>query len=444
VEKIKSMLAKSSLPFEELLSRDLLNEAVDRFMAGCRNTVFNGKVTLLAFLGQVFTRDSSCSDAVIRIVNWYSQQGKTRCSPSTGAYCDARKRLSVEMLEFLVKETSKRALAKGGEMFRWLGHDAYVVDGTTYSLPDTPENREAFPPNDEKVKGVRFPIIRAVAVFSLFLGTTVAHALRRYQGKGTGEITMFRELMPHFQANSVVLGDEYYCSYFDMAALRAGNSHFVVKLSKRANLAPVKTLSNGDDICRWTKPKNRPESIDAKTWADVPDHLMVRLVCVKVAQPGFRVQQFFIIASLLDDTKYTPHELTELFRRRWAAELYLNNLKTTLGMDQLRCRSPEMVQREILVMLLAHNLIRIHMACASHCTGKPLDQISFKHTVNVIREFTPHLRALTNDERATIYATIAYQTVGNRPGRHEPRVIKRRPKTFPYMTQARSDYQQSP
>lgn len=440
VDLVKKRLQERPLAFALALSEELVRSVLAECEISFRERVYKPWITLWAFVSQMLSDDGSCQAAVCQVNAWRLQNGQRACAPDTGHYCAARSRLPVKFFQTLFARQVEAAQQETPEQWKWLGqHEVKVFDGTTMTMPDTPENRAAFPPDGETEPGTRFPIIRAVVVFSLSLGLLKDFAFGPYQGKGTGEISLLRKLWHCFNPGDVTLGDKYYCSYQDVWKLMTLGVHGVVKhIDSRTTLQEIKRLGKDDVLCEWQRPKYAHQKMTAAEFALLPERFPVRIVTVKVAVPGFRVQTFEILTTLLDAAVYTPEHLAELFFQRWRGEMFLDDIKTTLGMDVLRCKHPEMIHKELITGFLAYNTVRIQMAQAAECCNIPLQQISFKTTVTVLNTFD-HLPS-THEVIATKLASIVHPKVGHRPNRSEPRAVKRKRKPYESLKKPRHTY----
>jgi len=295
-------------------------------------------------------------------------------------------------------------------------------------------NQAVYPQQSAQQPGLGFPIARIVVVFCLACGTVLDAALGRHQGKKTGENTLLRSL-DAFEPSDVLLADRCFSGYFDIACWQQQGVDVVTQLHQRrsCDLRRGRRLGPDDHIIIWTKPQ-RPSWMDEETYANMPDLLVVREVRVRIAVPGFRTKVVVVVTTLLDAQEYSPRDLAELYRARWHAELDLRSLKITLGMDVLRCKKPEMVRKEIWAHLLAYNLIRTLMARAAEdiaCTPRDL---SFKGTLQTMKEFADRLLDARGQTREQLYdwllVAIAAHQVNDRPNRVEPRARKRRRKQY--------------
>ena len=253
VEQVKKRLAERPLGFQSALSETLIREALAEAGVEFRQRIYTPWVTLWAFMGQVLSKDRTCESAVLQVQKWRVQQGQKPPSPETSHYCDARKRLEVAFLRLLFGKQYAAAMGEMPQQWRWLGkHDVKVVDGTTFLLPDSEENRKAYPPEGESEPGTRYPIIRAVVLFTLPMGLIQDFAYGPYEGKGTGESSLFRRLLDNIKPGDVVLGDRYYWSYRDVCEVLRRGGHVVVRhFEARTNLTLVKWLGKGDGLYWW-------------------------------------------------------------------------------------------------------------------------------------------------------------------------------------------------
>ena len=439
VEKARKRLDEKPLALEGALSMELVTEAVAESKLEFRVRKLPPWLTLWAFVWQILKGYASCADAVTQITQWHVKQGSEPCSPDTGHYCEARKRLPLKFLRTLFRLQYEKAMKEVPRAWKWLGkHDVKVVDGTTFMMADTTANRESFPPQQEPSPGTRYPIMRAVGLFSLTLGLLKDFAYGPYEGKGTGESNLFRRLFGNIDAGDVILGDKYYCSYQDVHQILARGAHVVVKHFKhRTSLELVERRGKRDAIYRWKRPRHARKNMSEADFAALPEEILIRIIKVRVNVPGFRVNRFEVATTLLDATEYSADAIAELFFRRWRVELYFDDFKTSLGLEMLRCKSPEMIEKELMVGFLAYNTIRIQMAQAAECLDVPLHEISFTATMNAMVAFQD---AHQPEAIATKLATIVHTRVGHRPGRSEPRAVKRRSKPYDRLSQGRPTF----
>lgn len=443
IEMLRTQFAQADgLAFAEVLPAERVETALREEGAAWRDCVYTPLLTLWAFLGQVISPDGSCRAAVARVLAWLVSRGEPTCTPQTGPYCKARARLPESLFVRLMRETGQALHQAALADWRWHGRRVKLVDGTTVTMPDTEENQAAYPQQTAQQPGLGFPIARLVVVFCLACGTVIDAALGRYQGKKTGENTLARTLTEAWAPGDVLLADRYFSGYFDIAYWQQQDVDVVTQLHqrRRCDLRRGRRLGPNDHVVIWSKPK-RPAWMDEATYAGMPDQLVVREVRVRIAVPGFRTKVVVVVTTLLDAEVYAARDLAELYRARWHAELDLRSLKITLGMDVLRCKTPEMVRKEVWAHLLAYNLIRTLMAQAADEAGCTPRDLSFKGTVQTLKEFAERLLDARGPTRAQLYQwlllAVAAHQVNDRPDRVEPRARKRRPKQYPRLMQPR-------
>jgi Transposase DDE domain len=443
-EKIKSTREADALPFHEILDADMVNRAIEAEGVKFKDRIYTPFVTLCMFLSQVLDPDHSCRAAVLRLILWLALSGRKPCSSDTTSYCEARLRLPLGVIVRLVRETAEKIEAGASDKWLWKGRRVSLVDGTTVSMPDTPSNQRVFPQMSGQRPGLGFPLARIVVIIALATGVVRDLALGPYKGKGTGEPSLFRTLLDRVADGEIVLGDRSFGSYFMLAELtrRKVDGLFRMFQGRKFDFRRGRSLGVEDHLVTWVKPQ-RPKWMDKDTYDQFPDEITVRELRFRVEQPGFRVNQIVLATTMLDATAYPKEELANLYFQRWNVELDLRSIKDVLQMDVLRCKSPEMVEKEIWMHLLTYNLIRGVMAQAAEAHQRQPRLLSFKGTLQTITAFLEALRwAAPADREILLQAmlrAIAQQDVGDRPGRAEPRANKRRPKRQNYMVLPRQE-----
>ena len=378
------------------------------------------------------------------MIVWLAVNHRKPCAPETNSYCDARQRLPLEVIVELVHQTARKIEAGGSDEWLWKGRKVALVDGATVSMPDTLKNQQVFPQSTTQGIGLGFPVARLVALISLATGVVRDLALGPYKGKETGETALFRTLLDGLEAGEIVLGDRYFASYFMIAELlqRGVDGLFRMHQRRKFDFRGGRQLGFEDHVVTWTKPQ-RPEWMDEETYAQIPNEMKIRELRCKVQQPGFRVNELVLVTTMLDAEEYTKEELAGLFIQRWNIELDLRSVKAVMQMDVLRCKSPEMVEKEIWMHLLAYNVIRGVAAKAAEAHDKQPRLLSFKGTLQTMNAFRDALRQATPSEREHLVKemlrAIARHDVGDRPGRVEPRANKRRPKPQQFLMEPRKE-----
>jgi hypothetical protein len=441
-EKVKSLRESDVLPFHDILDADLVRSALAEEGVTFNACIYTPLVTLCVFLSQVLDPDHSCRAAVARLIVWLAVNRRKTCAPQTNTYCEARQRLPLGVAVRLVHQTARQVEGRTPEAWLWKGRRVALVDGTTASMPDTPENQQAFPQSKAQGIGLGFPLVRMVAVVSLATGVVRDLALGPYRGKKTGETALFRTLWDGLEAGEVVLGDRYFASSSGIAGLsrRGVDALFRMHQRREFDFRRGRRLGVQDHVVTWGKPA-RPGWMDEATYARLPDELRVRELRITVEQPGFRANELVLVTTPLDAEAYPKEEVAQLFLQRWDIELDLRSIKDVLGMDVLRCKTPEMVRKEIWMHLLAYNLIRGVMAQAAEAHGEQPRHLSFKGALRTMTAFQDALRQATSSDREHLakemLKAISRHRVGDRFGRVEPRANKRRPKPQRYLMEPR-------
>jgi hypothetical protein len=430
------------LGLDGILPEATVGQVLQEEGATWKQILYTPWLTFWAFFWQTLSPDHSCRAALKRIAAWMGRRGQTIDTEETSPYCKARARLPESALHRLMQSLGWTTHQEAAAQWRWRGRRVKVVDGSTVTRPDTPANQQAYPQLGSQKPGVGFPIARIVVVFCLATGVVLEAAIGKCQGKRTGENTLFRRLWDELEPEDIILGDRYYCSYFDIAMLKRRGVDSVFRLHQRrpCDFRRGRRLGREDQVVTWVRPQ-RPDWMDEATYVAIPETMEVRQVRIHVGQPGFRTRVIEIATTLLDPKVYTKAELGTLFRQRWQAELDLRSIKIVLGMDQLRCQTPEMVHKEIWMTLLGYNVIRALMAQAAQAHHRDPRRLSFKGALQTLVEFAPGLREGTAQERGwlrtILLRSIAGDEVGDRPDRVEPRARKRRPKPYPLLTKPR-------
>jgi hypothetical protein len=442
---IQTLKSNTGLPFRDILSAESIADSVNGVPYRKRYNFYPPDITLWAFLSQVIDTDPSLDAAVSRVIAFHISQGREEdISSNTPAYSKARSKLPEEMISNLVRENAKKMEENLPKDWLWKGlYHLKLIDGSTVSMPDTPENQAIYPQPDSQKEGVGFPIARIVAAISCVTGSVLDLAIGPYSGKATGEHALLRQLMHVFKEGDVVLGDCYYASYFLIAMLiKIGvNVVFPIHAARDCDFRRGKKLGKKDHIVEWIKPV-KPEWMDQETYDGMPNKISVREVFISSNRKGFRTKPRIIVTTFLDPEDVSKHDLNQLYSMRWWVELDIKAIKTTLKMDILRSQTPAMIHKEIWVHLLAYNLIRKIMAQAAVTHNKKPRELSFTGALHLIKSFREAgILSESNDQLySALLKGIARKIVGNRSGRSEPRVIKRRPKAFPRMQKARHLY----
>ena len=408
-----------------------------------RRRIYSKENTFWAFLSQVLDADGGCKEVVRKLQAFAALKVDRLPSSSTAAYCKARQKLNQASLESILKHTTEGIQAVR-DMGGLNGHRVIVVDGTGISMPDTKENQKQWPQYKSQKPGCGFPNAAICACFNLHNGTLLSYEVGN---KKSHELPMLRKQWNIFRSGDIFLGDKGFCSYYDQSRLKDRGVDSIITLARRmpvSEVEAVKILGENDLLIRWKKPvRSKLSSYSQEDWESLPETLLLRQIKVIVQQPGFRVSSFHIITTLLDAEAYPASQIADVYYQRWDVELFFRDIKTTMGMDILRCKTPGMVRKEILMHLIAYNCVRRLMLEAAEKKGVVLRRISFKGSVQALRQWEPHLnheRMNRNDKIRLIRLltdSIAENITPERLGRSEPRAVKRRPKPYQLLTAPR-------
>lgn len=398
-----------------------------------RERQFPPTETLSMFLAQAMSEDRSCQKAVNEAAIKRVVGGLSPCSTATGGYCRARQRLPLEMVSTLVRYTGELMNGQVPDQWRWHGKRVHLIDGTTVTLPDTAANQAVYPQQEVQKPGLGFPISRIVGIICLSSGALLNAALSSFSGKGSGEQSLLRSMLDTFSAGDLVLGDALFGDYFLLASLLdKGVDAVFEQLGARKRVTDFrqgKRLGPKDHLIQLNKPKRKPDWMTQEDYDGAPDYLTIR---------ELKIKGKILITTLLSPKAFPRHELKALYQKRWHVEVDLRNIKTTLGMETLSCKTPEMAEKEMWVYFLAYNLIRLLMAQSALLTDILPRQLSFKHTVQLWIAWGQQTQAVGIEaDEGMLFVLIAQKTVGNRPGRIEPRAVKRRPKPFSLLMEKR-------
>jgi hypothetical protein len=394
--------------------------------------------TIYLFIAQVLHGNTSC--AHVRQLGGFAF--------TRSAYCEARKRLPVQVLRDLLRATGQRVTEQAGRAGLWRGHRVVSVDGSTFSMSDTRELRALFrwaPGN----RGHELPVSRFVALFDLITGALLDLAPASMRDH---ELALVQRLHHLLQPRDVVVADRLYCAYAYLAQLFSLQLHFVIRVpvgSRRVDFRPhrphakhghwkgpqsiwIRRLGKHDQIVDWIKPTQVPTWLPSEVWEGLPELLRVRELRYRITRRGFRTREVTLVTTLLDPGRYPKKAVAELYGLRWQVETNLRHLKTTMKMDILRCQTAEGIFRELAVFGVVYNTVRLVMIHAGEAQGVPPDRISFVDVLRWIELACPGRRLPTfvvNPARCRSPA---------------PRQTRRRPRPLRYLTGPRTPQRKLP
>ncbi len=440
LEEVRARFARGQgLPFADALTELSILDALEEHGVQYRDRLFSPATTIWGFLSQVLSEDHSCRDAVSRIIAHRAASGLEPCSPNTASYCNARARIPTAVLRSLARRTAQQLQDGLPEGWKWNGRNVFIADGSHVSMQDTEENQARYPQPVVQQDGIGFPLARLAVLLSLATGACHDLAIAPYAGKGTGETTLLRQMYDSLSPGDVVLADALFDNYFLACELRQRGLDLVARVqAERVGSRTVESRPDGDIIV-WQRP-NKPRGMTGKQYRRYPESLTMRQVSVDARGKDNRAEQFKVVTTILD-TSIDGGQIGGLYERRWDGEVDIRSIKSTMKMDILRCKTPEMIEKEIWVHLLAYNLLRTVMAVAASANGVEPREISFKGAKQALTAFAPKLEAARPRQPARLVdamlKAVAYHRVGDRPGRWEPRARKRRPKPSKRLNQPR-------
>ena len=436
-------------PFKDLLPETMIQPALQEEGIIYRKRLYTPIITLWMWLYQALNKDKTCKDVVSYVVSCLTGAGESAPSADTGAYCKARKRLTERFLVFLLRHTGKHLFQKshGKSQLQWYGRDVFIVDGSTVTAADTEANQKQYPQPTSQADGCGFPMVNMVAIFCLATGALVEIAL---SALSTHEINLFRSLYKRLQPGAIVLGDRLYGTYADVCLLKTRGVDCVFRMHwrRKTDFRRGKILGCYDHIVEWTKPVARSQGLTQSRYEKLPGNIKLREVRYLVEIKGFRPKEITLVTTLMDAEAYPKEALAQLYELRWSIETDLRHLKTTMGMEHIPCKSPQMVRKEIYIHLLAYNLVRTLMFQASTTHKTATATLSFQNAIRHLINFGNELAHARNETvRQRIYKVLLYsvfkEQLPNRPGRFEPRLKKRRPKNYKYLKRSRAAERQN-
>ena len=434
-KRVRKQAVKSdAYAFFNLLTSSQMLDKVESLLPEHRERLFPPTETLSMFMAQALSTDRSCQKAIDEAAVKRLVGGLPACSTHTGAYCRARARLPLDMVRTLTRYTGQGITARAPDRWHWRGRPVRLVDGTTVTLPDTLANQAAYPQSRNQKPGLGFPLCRIVGLVCLGSGAVLNAAFGRYSGKGGDEQSLLRLMLDTLEPDDLLLGDAFYATYFLLCELRERGVDAVFEQhgSRRrtTDFRRGQRLGARDHLIVLYKPVIKPDWMAQADYEKAPESMTVR---------ELRAGGKTLMTTLLCPRQTDKAAIKSLYQSRWHVELDLRNIKTTLGMERLSCLTPAMAVKEIWIYLLAYNLIRLMMAQAALIAHQLPRGISFKHTVQMWIAWTQHGNGNQHEDKLYgLFILIAQQRVGERPGRVEPRAVKRRPKTYPLLTKPRA------
>jgi Transposase DDE domain len=406
-----------------------------------RARVFSLRLTFEGFVWQRLKPKTSCREVVRQVQTLFRLAGRGRLAAGDSAYVQARLRLPKERLERALRATAQAADGRAGQGGRIHGRPVIVVDGSSTQLADTSENQKRYPQPATQKPGCGFPVLKFLALMSLTSGAVLHVALGNLHHH---DLRLLRTLWDKLKAGAILLGDRAYGEFTTLAGLLPQGVEAVARWhhARKVDFRKARPLGKNDGLFIGTKGCQPSQILSPSEWALLPAQITVRLIRFTATIRGFRRRRITLVTTLLDPKLYPAHELVELYARRWRLELCLRDLKTTRGLEALRCKTPEMAQKELLAYLVAHNLVRCLIAEAVARYSVDGERVSFKGSLDAWRPYSDAIaKARSKRMRGQLWEdllfNLARDLVRHRPDRSEPRAVKRRPKPYPLLNKPR-------
>jgi hypothetical protein len=411
-----------------------------------RDRVFSVLLTFECFLWQLLKPGTACREVVRQVQALFRLKNLGPVDDGTGGYCTARQRFPKARLQAILAATADTANKRASCGGLITGRPVKVVDGSSTKLPDTPDNQKRYPQPSEQAPGCGFPVLKFLLLFSLNSGSVLNVVMDNLHNH---DLRLLRRLQGELKKGDILLGDHAYGEYTTLAFWPKQGVDVVARLhqKRKVDFRKARRLAKNDALFVWTKGCQQSNVLSVREWAQLPDSITVRIIRFTAAIRGHRSRRITLVTSLLDPKLYPTDQMIALYARRWRLELCLRDLKTTMGMEELRCKSPDMAQKELLLYLIAHNTIRCLMAEVVARYQVDLERISFKGTIDAARQFSATIlqarsRKMHHELWDELLLTLARDLVPLRPGRSEPRAVKRRPKPFPLLTKPRRKFRE--
>jgi len=429
------------------LATEITPELIDQHNHTRRRRVYPHDVTFWAFLSQTISPDGSCARAVAQVQQWMRSRQQPVPSAATTSYVDARQALPLELLQAVHQSLCDQLDRSLGADARWRGFPVKAIDGTSVQIPDSPANRATYPLPSGQTEGCGFPVVSLVGLIDLNHG-----GLRDFAQSSvhTGEMRGYDQLEDCLESGDLFLGDRLYSSYEVVGRLQNKGVHFIGRnhQSRKLDFRCGTRIGPNERLQTWRKPKQQPPQsrLSAEQWAALPDTLTMRIIRSHGPDRQGRRRTRYVVTTLLDAEAYPAQEIIGLYAHRWDIELRFRDIKTTMGMELLRTQSPAMVEKELMMHLIAYNVIRLLMLKAGQTCGVNHRRISFKGVIQVLEETRAGFEQVSGRprrwqrERDNLLERIGEREVRERPGRNEPRKKKRRPKSYGWLQRPRHAY----
>lgn len=417
-----------------------------------RESIYTPTTLFWIMLFQVLNPGMACQGVVARVRAWLATRllNPKRPALGTSAYCDARSALSTAFLQTAFEALRNKVSQQAPDAWQFCGRNVKVIDATNASMPDTLLNQERWPQPSGQKPGCGFPLAKILGVFCLSTGAWLGHALGSCS---VHDLSLWHQVSYLLAKGDILLGDAGFCAWSLMAELKARGVDTVFRLhqARSKDMRRGKSLGHNDRLQLWDKPKRPAKSAwDAAMWLALPQQIEVRIIKVIIERKGMRTQCLWLATTLTDPVRYPAAAVAELYYRRWSIELFFRDIKTTMSMDVLRCKSPDMVEKEIYMHATAYNAVRLLILQSAVANQCELGRISFRGALYVIIQWLPKADSYADKPRRLaawkdeMLSAIAEIKNLPRPDRREPRAKKRRPKNYALLTKPRAEFKEVP
>jgi hypothetical protein len=442
------VLAASLSDYGALFGEILPVEALEAAARDGRRRLFPEVVVFWAWVSQILEGNSSCAKAVTLVQRWYAAAALAVPSFCTSAFCRARQRLSDGLLAAVESRLTLFGEARIEEHHRWRGYRVKLVDGTSVQLSDTAANQAEYPQPSAQKPGCGFPVMGVVALLDVALGTVEDCITGPSQGH---DLEGLHRLVDRIRAKDLLVADRAFCSWEMLALLSEKGAGCVMRLHQmreaKLDWRRGRKLDENSRLVEWTKPiKPGKSGITREGWERLPGTMKVRLVRLNAPGRDGKPRTIYLATTLLDERAYPTEEIAGLYAQRWSIEVRFRDLKSTMGLERLRVRTPQMAHKTLRMAVITYNLVKLLQLEASRGEAILADEIGFKGTLDVLVEFRSGFIGLANRprllerKREEVLDRIRERLVLPRPGRSEPRAVKTRPKPYPYLTTLRGEY----
>jgi hypothetical protein len=448
----QSALCESLSGYARLFENVLAPEFLAALDPTKRNRHFGHLPVFWAWIGQILEHNASCSRGLALIQAWSSGDGVPAPRGDTSSYCQARMRLSIDFLVGVLARVD-RFLRRGIRTEDlWNGLVLKAIDGTSVQLMDTFENQEKYPQPSMQKPGCGFPVMGIVGMLNLSHGGWEGFT------RGTWKLHDARaaqRLLRYVEKGDLILADRAFCSFELFVRIQNQGGECLMRLHqarhRKLDWRRGKKISPTERLVVWEKPRRQPKTSDlsCEQWVELPAQLTVRYIKKQYKDRSGKKSTLIVATTLLDTQKYGGAQAIDLYDVRWQIELKFRDIKTIMRMEFLAVKSPEMAHKSLLMLMIAYNLLRTLMQRAAGEADKPIHEMSFKGTLDLVVSSHPLFRDVQSKPKRTelrreLIELCATKLIDVRPGRHEPRAVKRRPKPLPRLTAPRHEYQEIP